>query len=77
MSAPFKADQLEDNILKNLMAHVTNLQRNSSYLDEVAKVKQDYEQKMVEKLRVQEVDLRAEMNQKLSEKDLELRKMIA
>ena len=77
MAAPFKADQLEDNILKNLMAHVTNLQRNSSYLDEVAKVKQDYEQKMVEKLRVQEVDLRAEMNQKLSEKDLELRKMIA
>ena len=77
MAAPFKADQLEDNILKNLMAHVTNLQRNSSYLDEVAKVKQDYEQKMVEKLRVQEVDLRAEMNQRLSEKDLELRKMIA
>lgn len=32
---------------------------------------------MTEQLRIQEVNLRAEMNQKLSEKDFELKKMIA
>ena len=54
-----KANELEDNILKNLMTHVSNLQRNTSYLDQVAKVREEYEQKMNEKLRVQEVNLRA------------------
>jgi hypothetical protein len=40
------------------------------HLTEVEKIKKDYEDKLTEQLRIQEVNLRAEMNQKLSEKDL-------
>jgi hypothetical protein len=39
-------------------------------LDEIGQIKREYENKLQEELRIQSVNLRAEMNQKLSEKDL-------
>ena len=72
-----KINQLEDGILKNVMTQVQNIRVGQHHLDEVEKIKKDYEQKLKEQLLVQEVKLRAEMNQKLSDKDFQLKKMIA
>ena len=51
------------------MTQVQNIRVGQHHLDEVEKIKKDYEQKLKEQLLVQEVKLRAEMNQKLSDKD--------
>ena len=51
------------------MNQVQNIRVGQYQLDEVEKIKKDYEQKLKEQLLVQEVKLRAEMNQKLSDKD--------
>lgn len=51
------------------MNQVQNIRVGQYHLDEVEKIKKDYEQKLKEQLLVQEVKLRAEMNQKLSDKD--------
>ncbi len=70
-------NDLEDNILKNILGQIESMKVGRQHLSEVDKIKQDYENKLAEQLRIQEVNLRAEMNQKLSEKDFELKKMIA
>ena len=43
----------------------------------IDKLKKEYDEKLENMLRIQEVNLRAEMNDKLASKDLELKKMIA
>lgn len=63
-------NDLEDNILKNVLGEIRNIKVGQSHLDEAERLKKEYEAKLTEQLRMQEVNLRAEMNQKLSEKDL-------
>lgn len=59
------------------MLKVESIKASQQSLDQATSLKQQYEQRLKEELLAQEVKLRAEMNHKLSEKDLELRKMIA
>lgn len=63
-------NDLEDNILKNVLGEIRNIKVGQSHLDEVERLKKEYETKLADQLRMQEVNLRAEMNQKLSEKDM-------
>lgn len=63
-------NDLEDNILKNVLGEIRNIKVGQSHLDEAERLKKEYETKLTDQLRMQEVNLRAEMNQKLSEKDL-------
>jgi hypothetical protein len=59
-------NELEDNILKNVMSQLDNLRSGKHQIEEVDRIRQEYEHKLKEQLMVQEVKLRAEMNQKLS-----------
>jgi hypothetical protein len=70
-------NDLEDNILKNIMSQVEGIRIGRQQLTEVEKIRKEYEDKLTEQLRIQEVNLKAEMNLKLSEKDFELKKMMA
>lgn len=63
-------NQLEEGILRNVMVQVENLRVGRSNLDEMEKMRKEYDEKLKEQLKIQEINLRAEMNQKISEKDM-------
>ena len=48
-----KMNELEDGILKNVMTQVQGIRTGQYHLDEVEKIKKDYEQKLKEQLLVQ------------------------
>lgn len=52
------------------MVQVENLRVSRSNLDEMEKMRKEYDEKLKEQLKIQEINLRAEMNQKISEKDM-------
>lgn len=52
------------------MVQVENLRVGRSNLDEMEKMRKEYDEKLKEQLKIQEINLRAEMNQKISEKDM-------
>lgn len=52
-------NDLEDNILKNVLGEIRNIKVGQSHLDEAEKLKKEYEAKLTEQLRMQEVNLRA------------------
>ena len=58
------------------MGEVEGLRKGQPF-SQLEAMRQEYENKLKEQLVIQEVKLRAEMNQKLSDKDFELKKMIA
>lgn len=52
------------------MGQIENIKVGRYQIDEVERIRKEYEHKLKEQMLRQEVTLRAEMNQKLSEKDM-------
>lgn len=67
---------MEDKILQNILQHLEGMKRPELGNEEIKGLKKEYDEKIERLLKDQEMSLRAEMDRKLHEKDLELKKMI-
>ena len=68
---------MEDKILANILDHINSIKKSALDSDQIQKLKVEYDEKLNIKLKDQEINLRVEMDRKLHEKDMELKKMIA